>query len=83
MAKYSVGDIVMAKGNSLLKGDFVVGIIIDMRYFNSDSPSYLIEWSDGDRDAYTEESVDRYKTILDAYKKDKVQCLKRISTSAV
>lgn len=73
MAKYSVGDIVMARAdigkNELV---FVIGTIIDMRYFNSDSPSYLIEWCDGDRDAYTEETVIRYKNLLDKYTKDNI-----------
>lgn len=68
MSKFNIGDIVMAKAGDLLNKDaYVVGTIIDKR--DNGLSSYKIEWSDGDIDIYTEESVIRYKEILETYKR--------------
>lgn len=72
--KFNIGDIVMAKaGDLLVKDVYVVGTIIAIYKEDKDAyyddMMYLIEWSDGDRDAYTYESVTRYKEILETYKR--------------
>lgn len=66
MSKFNVGDIVMAKAYSG-KDIYLVGTILDKR--DNGLSSYKIEWSNGDIDIYAEESVIRYKEILEIYRR--------------